>query len=349
MDSTANSLRSIPDPARERWPRLSAAVEWAVGVDSVSATIALTNDGDSSAPHVVGAIDATPADAVAPSGPIEFGTLDPGHTATRSVTVDAAGIGAKAAVFTFDARSDAAGCTAPRVEWLWLPRHLHDEAAYRARVTLVHETAFALLRELSGDAETRSELLELPGSRYGFFSEDLSAGAGAYVGSVEYQNPFTLHGDALAVNRDVTQVRDHDVFMRHAEMMAYWYVPHELVHVFRGRAEPGWNEEYIANTIQPYLTAAVLERIESPLSAELFRYIYARYVRELSPYMPARDVDAIERFIADDKRAAVFEQVPAMDYFSAFPLGYVYFGARINQVSWAQQHTLEGLVEQYLR
>lgn len=127
---------------------------------------------------------------------------------------------------------------------------------------------------------------------------------------------------------------------RHGDMFLAWFLPHELVHV----ADPGmasWRHERTANLVQPYLTAEVLRRLgdATPYSGEVMGWIYDRYVDELAPFVaPARRA-RIDRFAADANAAAPFDELP-LGVLATRPLDYVYFCARLSQVSWQRRADL---------
>ncbi len=226
------------------------------------------------------------------------------------------------------------------IHWLHLPRTIHTEEAYHDQAKAIFESASQLLIQARGQPFGQEpKLLPMGKTRFGFMV--------SFGNTVIYQNPFVMDDAALRVNRAVMQVDSQDDLMRHGQMMLFWYLPHELVHCADHRT--GWATEFVANMVQPYLTAKMLETMpDAPYDAQSMSFIYDRYVQALRPHLSDEDVARIERFIAANGEGAPPWNMSASDLFSSNTPAYVYFGARINQHSWSQQSTLEALCKRYL-
>jgi hypothetical protein len=273
---------------------------------------------------------------------VHFGTVEPGGTVTRRIAIPKDLLKTKAAVVHFDL-GDLMGSPSRSVEQLSLPNVLKTEEAYHARAKLIFETGLRILRELTGK-KGHAVKLEPMDTGFGF---TCSSGDGDKPPTVNYQNPWRMQAYSLQVNRDVAQVSDRDELQLHMQMMPYWYIPHELVHAFRG-ARTGWTEEYIANSVQPYLTERILQKIDAPYTAGFMRKVYDRYTRVLRAEIKDDEADAVERFALSDGSGAPFER-DAWSVFQKSTALYVYFGARINQDSLVQKRKLEDLVKKYLK
>jgi hypothetical protein len=226
------------------------------------------------------------------------------------------------------------------IHWLHLPRTLKDEAEYHALAKAIFDAASKTLSEARGEPfKQKVTLSPLEADGFGFM---VSSGV-----NVLYQNPFKMDENALRVNRAVMQVDSQDELMRHAQMMLFWYLPHELVHCADHRR--GWETEFVANMIQPYVTARMLEAMpDSPYSGQSMAFVYDRYVKKLRPHLKDEEIARIERFINDDGEGTPPWDVPPSAIFNSNTPAYVYFGARINQYSWARQSKLEDLCKWYL-
>lgn len=308
------------------------------------------NEGQGSAQQV--RIALTVAPPVAPAGGplartapttelglLHMGTIRQGESLERSLDLPHdPSLLTKARRFSLNLRSKYNFDPAP-IHWLHLPRTIQNEEAYHQQARQIFDAASDILVKARGINWETPRFEAMGPSGYGFMV--------GYPRTVRYQNAFQMNETALRINRAVMQVNTHDDLMRHAQMMLFWYIPHELVHC--GDHRTGWATEFVANMIQPYLTARMLEAMpDAPYTAESMSYIYDRYVEKLAPHLTPAEIASVERFIQASGEGPGPWAMSAPDLFRTNTPAYVYFGARINQHSWAKQSRLEDLCKQYL-
>ena len=292
--------------------------------------IRVENRGCGSAPDVVATLSRDPGKPLR----VELGTIAPGKAAAARIPLERPALPTRFVL----AVSTAKHFDPSPQRWLSLPHIVRSSEAYVALAERIHKEAVGILRELTGRREVKVSYRMLAPDQYGYFASGTS---------VAYQNPFGMTENALRVNRAVIQASHRDELMRHAQMMLLWYVPHEVVHAFSDK--PGWTDEFIANTIQPYLTARILQRMKDlPYTVRNMGWVYDRYVRVLRPLVGADTVGRIDRFARSGAKTLLYKR-SVMEVFHRNVPEYVYFGARINQISWRKETTLERLVSKHLK
>lgn len=334
-------------PAIEQWPALRVATSMKhPGGGAPSTLIAdVFNDGTGLAQQVRATIEiappliATAANEIFDLGTLHMGTIMQGLTVRRFLDLPSdPTLFGKARRFSLTVKSKFGFDPAP-VHWLHLPAGSPSEAEYHALAKQIFEAASAALVKAHGVQWKPPELAAMEPYEFGFRVQ--------FPRTVKYQNPFTMTPESLRVNRAVMQVSSKDDLMRHAQMMLYWYIPHELVHCADNRK--GWATEFVANMLQPYLTARILDAMpQAAYSAQSMSYVYDRYVEVLRPHLSSEELARIERFIANNGEGAPPWDKSPGDVFYANTPAYVYFGARINQHSWSMKSNLEVLCKKYL-
>ncbi len=229
---------------------------------------------------------------------------------------------------------------------------VRTEAEYHALARRVFSEAQSVLRGLTGKRDREIWCAPMAPDGFGF-----TAHAEEGRVSIAYQNPFTIEPHARAVNFRVMRLgatEDNDTFLRHAQMMLLWYLPHELVHAFddgagTGKDPSGWRAEYVASTIQPHVTARVLERLDDlPYSTESMAQVYDRYVAVHAPHLADQQRARVDAFADSAGEGDAPFDKDAFEVFRTDTAAYVYFGARLNQCSLRRETTLAELVAQYL-
>lgn len=321
---------AAPVRAAPNWTRLHATH---TRLDGEGLRVEIRNRGRTPAPDVVVQLELEPSGG-APPRRISMGTLEPGATAAIELALaDAAVLDARAHHVRLSVH-DAAGVACAPAEWLELPLPARSSAEYEALAHRIADGCVGILREVLRRPDLDPLVQRLEGGAFGFVA------SGSRVG---FQDPFALSAASLAVNRDVAQERDPELLHRHMLMMPYWFLPHELVHVVSGRPI-SWEEERMANAIQPYLTERYLVRSpDAPFRPVDLAHLYDQYARDLAPHLPAEDRWRIDRYVLTGGEGAPFDEHP-FDVFQERTAAYVYFIARVNQWSLAQDFTLEELL-----
>lgn len=335
------------------WPWLSARARWDAGVTSepgvVRLEVEVKNLGDVAAAWLVAHLEVEPPlpEGELP-GRIHLGGLAPGASATRTVEVPrhpALEAGDRALRLRFE---DPAAVVPPPLAWQHLPRLARDADAFDALAARIHDATTLVLREALGDPAFDPALERLGDDEIGF-----TTGSRDGRPVVRYQNPFRFTPAALDGNRRATGAEDALEVARDAELMLWWYLPHEAVHAARRQrglaGDDPWVEEWVAATLQPALVARVLGRL-----------------REVAPYDLAAVLRAVERWAgrlerreSSTRRARVDafvasagtrppEDAPAWQVFREDVGFYVYLLSRTSLAAAARGEPLDALVARLL-
>ena len=337
-------------PTSDRWPSLAVTSTIKHGEGGVPPTLIaqVTNQGTGPAEQVRATLTIAPplsasneAEAASPLANLKtfhFGTVVDGSKIQRVFDLPSdPALFNHARRFSLTVRSKYDFNPAP-IHWLHLPRTLQNEEEYHALARKIFEASSAILARTLGEHWKEPTLVPMGPQGYGFMV--------SLPRTVLYQNPFQMSEPALRINRGVMQVDSKDALMRHAQMMLYWYIPHELAHCSDHRR--GWATEFVANMIQPYLTARMLESMpDAPYSAQTMAFVYDHYVQTLRPHLSTDDIARIEHFIQNDGQGTAPWDMSASEVFHSNTPAYVYFGARINQHAWSKQLKLEDLCKHY--
>ncbi len=332
--------RVLHDP-----PRLAVALDvMPLPDDALDITIRVANTGAVPAFEVISLLNLEPERGRDVNRRIFVGTVRPGEQVVRHLRASAPMRLGAGRVFRVNVHTrSAGGYSAPAEHYLFLPRLATDAAAYDRMAQRIFGLAVAELRKLTGVAGFDPRLKKLNPDQFGFF-----AGGAAIM----YQNPYELLPAGRAVNRRVTASRSEDELTRHADMMLLWYIPHEVVHAARNfmkLRKTNWYEEWVANTVQPALTARLLEQLpDLGYTARAFDWIYEHYATRLRSEVSAMKSQSTDRFIASrGESAGLNARGSGLQVLQNAPV-YVWWGARINQAARAGAATLEELIRIYL-
>lgn len=171
--------------------------------------------------------------------------------------------------------------------------------------------------------------------------------------TVFYQNIYELSDRAIEINKQVTQVDSKEKLIPHCELMLYWYLAHELVHAAREFTNTAgnnkWYEEFVANTVQPYLSdSALTNSPNAPYTPHILHLAYNRSVKVLSKVVNQKILLRTELFITSEGHVPPCD-TEAWTMFRTDVPAYVYIGARVTQASVDNNTSLEKLVEKYLK
>lgn len=331
-------------------PWLTPRAQWDAGLAGddgpVTLGIDVHNVGVEPATWLTATLDASPAGAVV-APPIHLGALGPGQRVHRTLRLPRTPALARGDVQLTLRFSDPADVTPPPVTWQHLPRTAGDEVAFDALAARIHAATVAVLREALAAPTFAPALERLPDGAIGFFT-----GRGDDGGSVlRYQNPFRFSATEHDGNRRATGAEDVQDIVRDAELMLWWYLPHEAVHAARrhtGRdSGDAWKEEWTAAALQPALAARVLERAGAPYELTSVLAAVERWATRLGRgYSPERRA-RVDAFVASAGATPPADE-PASEVFARDVGFYVYLLSRTSLDVHARGASLEALVGQHL-
>lgn len=331
-------------------PWLTARAQWDAGLASddgpVELDVLVHNAGVATATWLVAYLDASPAGAVV-APPIHLGAVAPGQRVQRTVRVPRTPALARDDVQLMLRFEDPADVTPPPVTWQHLPRTAGDEAAFDALAARIHAATVDVLREALADPTFDPALERLPDDAIGFFT---GRGDGD-TSIIRYQDPFRFGPTGYDGNRRATGAQDVQDIVRDAELMLWWYLPHEAVHAARrhtGRdSGDAWKEEWVAAALQPALVARVLERAGAPYGLTSVLAAVERWTTRLGRgYSPERRA-RVETFVASAGATPAADE-PASEVFERDVGFYVYLLSRTSLVAHSRGEPLETLVGQHL-
>jgi hypothetical protein len=331
-------------------PWLTARASWTAGLvgdeGPVTLEVDVHNVGLEPATWLVATLDAAPAGAVV-APPIHLGSIAAGQGVRRTIRLPRTPALARGDVQLTLRFSDPSDVTPPPVTWQHLPRTAGDGAAFDALARRIHDATVQVLREALADPTFAPALERLPDGAIGFFT-----GRAADGGSVlRYQSPFRFGPTGYDGNRRATGAEDAQEVVRDAELMLWWYLPHEAVHAARrhtGRdsGDP-WKEEWTAAALQPALAARVLERAGAPYELTSVLAAVERWATRLGrSYSPERRA-RVEDFVASAGATAPDDD-PASEVFARDVGFYVYLLSRTSLGVHSRGAPLETLVGQHL-
>lgn len=230
-------------------------------------------------------------------------------------------------------------------EWAYLPMIARSADEFDALARKIHDQALSVLSDISG-RKIEARLEPMPPGFLGFVA-GTDAKGNPRVG---YMNAWKLSDEAKAGMMMLMHSDDIDHAMRNMEALTWSYLCHEAVHIARRNNVAMWHEEYIANMIQPWLLRRVMEKLKAPYSAQDIERLLERIATSYRATLDTEFVQAIDAYAARDGDAGKDPfKYGVWDLFERDTGAYIYFSARINAHSTAQNTTLEKLCAKYLK
>lgn len=281
--------------------------------------------------------------AGAAGGParVYIGEVQPGAQVTRRVRLPLGSSAKPGAVRLMPRQLGARSW--PAQEWQYLPMTARNAEELSALALKIHNEAHRVLSEVTG-RKMEARLEQLPPDFLGFVA-GRDAKGNPRVG---YMNMWSTTEAGQASIMVLMHTDNLDEAFRNMEALTWSYLCHEAVHIARANETAAWHEEYIANMIQPWLLRRVMENLKAPYSATDIERLFERLATRYRASLPAEKVLPVDRFIARDGTGECFEINP-WDMFLTDTGAYIYFGARVNAHSIAQDTTLEKLCNKYLK
>lgn len=233
--------------------------------------------------------------------------------------------------------------TWPAREWQYLPMTARNAEELSALALKIHNEAHRVLSELTG-RKIEARLEQMPAGFLGFVA-GRDAKGNPRVG---YMNMWSTTEAGQASIMVLMHIDNLDEAFRNMEALTWSYLCHEAVHIARANERPAWNEEYIANMIQPWLLRRVIENLKAPCSAADIERLFERIATRYRASLPEGTVLPVDRFIARDGTGECFDINP-WELFLSDTGAYIYFGARINAHSISLETSLEKLCDKYLK
>ncbi|MBK8206786.1 MAG: hypothetical protein IPK87_08300 [Planctomycetes bacterium] len=332
----------VPDPKQR------PSVEWkakfhAARLDATEITVAVTatNTGDRPEPQLVCDVEFDGA-LVCPAR-IYFGTVAAGAAATRSVRIPFQAEGGKRAAHIRLVPRQCAKRAWMALTWQYLPCAARNAEELDELARKIHAESHRVLSEITG-RKIESTLKLLPPQFLGF-----TAGTGFGTGpEVGYMNLWRCTDGAQLQMLELMGVDDLDEGFRNMEALTWSYLCHEAVHIARANQFAAWDEEYVANMIQPWLLRRVMETLKAPFTAHQVEHQLEIIATRYRASLPASKVTPVDAFVARDGTGECFDIGP-WEMFLEDTGAYIYFGARINAHSIALDTSLEKLCEKYLK
>ncbi|MBX3459738.1 MAG: hypothetical protein KF696_07195 [Planctomycetes bacterium] len=274
---------------------------------------------------------------------VYLGAVDPGESVVRRVKLRLAEKGAAVGKVRLTPRQLGTRAWGAH-EWAYLPMITRNADEFDVLARKIHDEALSVLSDITGrKIEARLELM--PPGFLGFVA-GTDAKGNPRVG---YMNAWKLTDEAKAGMMVLMHSDDIDNAMRNMEALTWSYLCHEAVHIARRNNVAMWHEEYIANMIQPWLLRRVMERLKAPYSARDIERLLERIATSYRATLDTEFVQAVDAYAARDGDAGKDPfQYGVWDLFERDTGAYIYFSARINAHSMAQETTLERLCAKYL-